>query len=167
MKAMTSGQDYAVKFLGSRGFKFISSEKQIERGNLIFSAPNGEHWAIFRNSGYIRKAQPDADRWAVVHRELPAQYHGGGNISDDQYMDLAEMVSMKYSKAEANEKRRKDPETLAKKVERESKARIKDLFDFICRQIEEPGRTGYYPAPPKNHDEILKVVEKLVDKYMY
>jgi hypothetical protein len=164
---LTSGQDYAVKFLAAKGFKFISTPRQIERGNLIFTAPDGDNWAIFRNSGYVRKAAPGADRWQVVHRELKAQHEGGGAITDDQYMDLAEMISQKYSRAEASLKHSQTPAEIAKKEERDSKRRIKELFDFICVQIEHPQSRGVFPVAPKDHDEIIKVIDKLVDKYYY
>jgi len=97
---LTPGQKYAVDFLKPLGFKLVSSNIQIERGNLVFEDPDGIKWAIFRNSGYIRKWIPGVDRWNVIHRELPAQHAGGGFIEDDQYMELAELISRKARRIE-------------------------------------------------------------------
>jgi len=91
---LTPGQDYAVKFLTSKGFKLISSPIQLKRGNLVFDDPLGNKWGIFKNGGYIRKQTPKADRWGVVFRLSGA---GASQMDDDQYMDLAEMISVKYN----------------------------------------------------------------------
>jgi len=106
---LTPGQDYAVKFLTSKGFKLISSPVQLKRGNLVFDDPLGNKWGIFKNGGYIRKQTPKADRWGVVFRQSGA---GASQMDDDQYMDLAEMISVKYNAD--SRKEQKGKETLGK-----------------------------------------------------
>lgn len=161
---LTQGQQYAVNFLKSKGFKFISSGRQIERGNLIFEEPNGEvKWAIFRSSGYVRKWKPGADRWSVIHRELPAQHEGGGDIEDDQYMDLAELISLKYSNEKKREQKEKTPEYIELKNERERKERINNVYHHVLKEIlEGPGASRVYYPGVRNRNEQEEVVKKLM-----
>jgi len=102
---LTPGQDYAVKFLTAKGFKLESSPIQLKRGNLVFADPLGNKWGIFKNGGYIRKQTPGADRWGVVYSQTHA---GSSELADDEYMDLAEMISTKYNNDVKKEQKGKE-----------------------------------------------------------
>lgn len=107
---LTPGQDYAIKFLTSKGFKLTSSPVQLKRGNLIFDDSIGNKWGIFKNGGYVRKQTPRADRWGVVYRQSDA---AGSQLQDDEYMDLAEIIATKYNAD--NKKQQKEKDILGEK----------------------------------------------------
>jgi hypothetical protein len=103
------GQKYAVDFLKSRGLSLISTPLQLKKGTLAFIDKNGNRWAIYKQ-GYIRKwndyaqnsysrtysgkegGYPNNGQWGVLHSfDSP--------LSDDQYMDAAEILSEKVSRS--------------------------------------------------------------------
>lgn len=90
---LTSGQDYAVKFLKSLGLKLVSTNKDLKRGDLIFDDPFGCLWGIYKRGGIVRKQSYSYNlaQWGyntILHRESR-----NSPIDDDQYMDLAEILS--------------------------------------------------------------------------
>lgn len=147
---LTPGQDYSAKFLTSKGFKLISSPIQLKRGNLIFNDPLGNKWGIFKNGGYIRKQTPKADRWGMVFRQSNA---GSSQIDDDQYMDLAEMISIKYN-AE-NRKQQKQKETLGQKYHK----RV-DTWNVYKYRDGFRAKTGTCYVPFSNIKKALNIISE-------
>lgn len=158
VNSLTSGQKFAVNFLSALGLTFTSTPLQLSKGILQFTDNDGTMWALFR-TGYVRK-KPVRDpnikrspwddgksRWQVVSNINATQYEGGGNIDDDEYMDLAEIVAEKVRK-----QRNKIPKDYRVSY-------VNNLYKEFVISIEGNPRS----LTPK---EIEEAVKKLYNKYV-
>jgi hypothetical protein len=117
---LTPGQKYAVDFLKPIGLILVSNPKQLKRGTLIFrdtinkwTGDHDRYWGIYK-TGYIRTGYQN--RIDAIDRIRPAQYEKRGFIDDEDYMELAHLVSEKIRKITRTEKKR-NPLGLKIKVE--------------------------------------------------
>ena len=141
---LTAGQQYAINFLRSMGLILISSPLQCRRGNLIFKENNGEMWGIYKNGGYIRRW--GSNRWGVLYTT-----ERGRMIEDDEYIELAHMLSEKIRT------RRKKPKFRSSYVDR--------IYKLFLDQAE--GLKGsYYSSNSVTDLEVIEAVKKLYKKYV-
>lgn len=174
---LTPGQKYAVDFLKSKGLKLVSNPTQLRRGTLMFQKGNeNEYWAIYK-TGYIRKGgygkswygahddEPLTLKMGVIDKIRPAQYQGGGKIDDDEYMELAHMISKKLARQSSIKKKENDPEYIRKKQQKESRKRVNELVDMMVDVLED-GRLGIEYGTDATEEERIKAVEKLYKKFI-
>lgn len=113
---LTDGQTYAIEFLKSLGIQFNTPLNRLKKGVLEFIDPLSDtKWQI-SPTGYIRKlnnASAEVRRqkrfgsyyavtpnWILVYSHFPPQWeHGKKYLDDDEYMDLAEIMSRKIGAA--------------------------------------------------------------------
>jgi len=162
------GQQYAMDFLKAAGFKFISGALQASRGNLVFRAPDGTTWAIFRNGGYIRKWRGHYDErkndyhgeWSVMHKSLD----NAQPIEDDEYMDLVHILTEKYRRSVARKRKKEDPDFIAKKEKRDFYKRSDKIYNQF-EDIIEKELLGYKYSVDNPNEEIKRAIKKLYKKY--
>lgn len=162
---LTPGQTYAVKFLKTIGLEHISKPIQLKHGNLYFLDPiDLTEYAIFK-TGYLRKFPKDSDRWQVMHRLFEPQYVEKTSISDDEYMDLAEILVEKIRKSRIKQEKTK--------VINQSKvdALFKRLDDCILHKNNMAHHASYSYDKQNNtigitDVEIQEAIKKLYNKYV-
>lgn len=165
--SLTPGQKYAVDYLTSKGLKFVSDERQLRRGTLMFKDPNDiwndneyknpwnrkvtpisfRHWALYK-TGYVRTG--DGETMSVRGRIKPPQREEEGFIDDDEYMELAELAARKMNNIRKNNPNKE----IQEKLQRISDRRVDDTFSLLDQQL--------YKLID---EERKKVVEKLYKKY--
>lgn len=108
---LTKGQEYAVNFLKSIGLELMSTPRQLKRGTLFFRddrtdlGGNTRYWAIYR-TGYVRSGTKD--KMVVCANIRPSQYEEQGFIDDEEYKELAHIVSSRVLALRKRKKKGKE-----------------------------------------------------------
>ena len=132
------------------GLKLISTSKQLERGHLIFKDDMGQLWGIF-STGYVRKWY-GSHGWQVVFRSRAPQYEQKGTIDDEDYIELARILSEKIRKAQSK------PEFRI--------SYVNSAYNTLLREIRNMMLPADFISLQYTQKEIAEAIKKLYDKYV-
>jgi len=164
---LTLGQNFAVKFMKTVGLELISSPLQLKRGNLIFkdNINKDRRWMI-SNTGYIRTMDINTEasayrfsnipaEWRVLARLIPQQHIEKNNITDEEYIEAAHVLSEKVKKSRNS--KNKFRQSYVNRA-------YKELNDTIIK-LKTP-QYSYHYVPEVKDSEIIEAIKKLYDKYV-
>ena len=156
---LTPGQKYAVNYLELLGLELVSAPNQLSKGTLEFYDKGTDtKWQI-SGTGYLRKltnASWESPKWAMVYSHFLSQSEMGAKkyLQDDEYMEMAEMLSKKIRKS-----KKPKPEVRSSYVYRA----YKTLLDRI-KILENP--PGFNTGPAVTRKETIEAIKKLYDKFV-